>query len=174
MAAKNVSAVAARVTTPEAQGAQRLLNFETAAAESAPDEVATVNVLEEPGAPLEQRIKTAADDYQLQMQAYALALRELLPAGVPLQSLRATLHFIDPNVEVAVAAVLLDREMCINAIDDAMNTIAALDGTLDADQFPPLPATHCRMCNFQDLCPAGREWFRGAVLSPSPFGRGSG
>jgi len=117
-------------------------------------------VLEEAGAPLQERIKTAADDYQLQMQAYALALRELLPADVPLRSLRATLHFIDPNVEVAVAGALLDPDACVGAIDDAMNTIAALDGTLDADQFPPLPATHCRMCNFQDLCPAGREWLR--------------
>src|SRR5438105_3660089 len=34
MAAKNVSAVAARVTTPAAQGGQRRLNFETATAES--------------------------------------------------------------------------------------------------------------------------------------------
>ena len=117
-------------------------------------------VLEEADAPLQERIKTAADDYQLQMQAYALALRELLPANVPLRSLRATLHFIDPNVEVAVAGALLDPDACVGAIDDAMNTIAALDGTLDADQFPPLPATHCRMCSFQDLCPAGREWLR--------------
>ena len=119
-----------------------------------------MEVLEEPDAPLEQRIKIAADDYQLQMQAYALALRELLPAGVSLHSLRATLHFIDPNIEVPVAVALLDRDACVNAIDDAMNTIAALDGTLDADQVPPLPATHCRMCNFVDLCPAGQEWLR--------------
>jgi CRISPR/Cas system-associated exonuclease Cas4 (RecB family) len=125
-----------------------------------------LDVLEEAGASLQERIKTAADDYQLQMQAYALALRELLPANVALRSLRATLHFIDPNVEVAVAGALLDPDACAGAIDDAMNTIAALDGTLDADQFPPLPATHCRMCNFQDLCPAGREWLHGAVARP--------
>jgi len=155
--AKNVPALA--VTSP-AQGAQGFLDFEATAAASAANELA-VDVLEEAGVPLQERIKTAADDYQLQMQAYALALRELLPANVPLRSLRATLHFIDPNVEVAVAGALLDQETCIGAIDDAMNTIAALDGTLDADQFPPLPATHCRMCNFQDLCPAGREWLRG-------------
>ena len=110
--------VSARVSTPGLQGAQGLLNFDTAAAESA------VEVLEEPDAPLEQRIKTAADDYQLQMQGYALALRELLPANVTLRSLRATLHFIDPNIEVPVAAALLDPDACIGAIDDAMNTIA--------------------------------------------------
>jgi predicted RecB family nuclease len=138
------------------------LDFEATAAANKP----AVDVLEKRDAPIEQRIKTAADHYQLQMQAYALALRELLPANIPLHFLRATLHFIDPNVEVAVAADLLDRVSCVNAIDDAMNTIATLDGTLDADQFPPLPATHCRMCNFQDLCPAGREWLRGAVAQP--------
>jgi ATP-dependent helicase/nuclease subunit A len=154
ISAKSVSTLA--VTSP-AQGAQGFLDFEATAAVSA---VNASDVLEEAGAPLQERIKTAADDYQLQMQAYALALRELLPANVPLRSLRATLHFIDPNVEVAVAGALLDPDACVGAIDDAMNTIAALDGTLDADQFPPLPATHCRMCNFQDLCPAGREWLR--------------
>src|SRR5205807_7672923 len=113
--AKNISAVAARAVT---SGSQGMLNFEAAAAESAVDDA--MEVLEEPDAPLEQRIKTAADDYQLQMQAYALALRELLPANVSLQSLCATLHFIDPNVEVAVAAAPLERDMCANAIHDAM------------------------------------------------------
>ncbi|HMH45718.1 MAG TPA: 3'-5' exonuclease, partial [Pyrinomonadaceae bacterium] len=158
-----MTSIPVRVSTSDARAAQGFLNFE--ASPVAVNEVAE-NGLEEPDASLEQRIKTAADDYQLQMQAYALALRELLPADASLRSLRATLHFIDPNVEVAVAAALLDRDTCASAIDDAMNTIAALDGTLDADQFPPLPATHCRMCNFQDLCPAGREWLRGAVARP--------
>ncbi|MFN2578941.1 MAG: UvrD-helicase domain-containing protein [Pyrinomonadaceae bacterium] len=157
--AKNVPAVARPAAFSSSQGAQGIFDFETARAESAVGNPA-MDVLEEPDASLEGQIKTAADDYQLQMQAYALALRELLPAEVTLRTLRATLHFIDPNVEVAVAAPLLDHATCANAIDDAMNTITVLDGTLDADQFPPLPATHCRMCNFVDLCPAGREWLR--------------
>ena len=44
----------------------------------------------------------------------------------------------------------------------AVGEIKALshDGTLDADQFPPLPATHCRICNYRDICPAGRGWLR--------------
>ena len=67
---------------------------------------------------------------------------------------------IDPNEEISVPASLLDQGACAKAIDDAMTKIAALDGTLDAEQFPPLPATHCRMCNFRELCPAGREWLR--------------
>jgi ATP-dependent helicase/nuclease subunit A len=107
---------------------------------------------------LEEQIDRTAHDYQLQMQAYALALRELLPAGTRLNSLRATLHFIDPNVEKSVSANLLELETCARAIDDAILRIASLDGTLDAERFPPLPARHCRICNFLELCPAGREW----------------
>src|SRR5262249_13242584 len=106
------------------------------------------------------RVRTVANDYQLQMQGYALALRELLPAEVPIASLRATLHFIDPNIEFDLPGKLLEPTTCARAIDDAMSTIAALDGTLEARSFPPLAASHCRMCNFLDLCPAGKEWLR--------------
>jgi ATP-dependent exoDNAse (exonuclease V) beta subunit len=129
------------------QGSQGVLNFEAA--------------VEPSDASLRERINAAAADYQLQMQAYALALRELLPANVNLRSLHATLHFIDPNVEVELDTALLDQQSCAQAIDRAMDTIAGLDGTLDADQFPTVPATHCRICNFVDLCPAGRDWLRG-------------
>ena len=52
----------------------------------------------------------------------------------------------------------LVQETCARAIDEAMLSIATLDGTLEAELFPPLPASHCRICNFQELCPAGREW----------------
>lgn len=103
---------------------------------------------------------TVARDYQLQMQAYALALRELLPKDVRVNSLRATLHFIDPNLEVALSGELLEPETCKRMIDDAMLQIVLLEGTLDAEAFPPLPAIHCRMCNFLELCPAGREWLK--------------
>lgn len=109
---------------------------------------------------LADQIAIVAGDYQLQMQGYALALRELLPPEVPINSLRATLHFIDPNVEVSLPAPLLEVDACARAIDDAMNTIAALEGTLDAEAFPPLPASHCRICNFLELCPAGQAWLR--------------
>jgi ATP-dependent helicase/nuclease subunit A len=101
-----------------------------------------------------------AHDYQLQMQSYALALRELLPANISIHNLRATLHFIDPNIEVSVASNLLEPANCARMIDDAMMQIASLEGSLDAEKFPPAPATHCRMCNFRELCPAGREWLR--------------
>ncbi len=109
---------------------------------------------------IKEQIEAVAGDYQLQMQSYALALRELLPADVKLNRLRATLHFIDPNIEISLPIALLDRDVSAHAIDDAMLGIASLDGLLDADLFPPFPATHCRMCNFRELCPAGREWLQ--------------
>ena len=106
------------------------------------------------------QIENTARDYRLQMQSYALALRELLAPEIKINSLRATLHFIDPNIESALSDELLEKQTCARAIDDAMETIAALDGTLKAELFPPAPAAHCRICNFLELCPAGREWVR--------------
>jgi ATP-dependent helicase/nuclease subunit A len=110
----------------------------------------------------EGQVAEAAADYQLQMQAYALALRELYGRGdqVKIKGLRATLHFLDPNVEVNLTASLIDQETSARSVDEAMQSIAALDGTLDTNQFPPAPAAHCRMCNFRDLCPEGSEWLR--------------
>ena len=154
--------------------AQGLLNFEV------PEAVDSQNV-ESPGESTENSISiddqanALAADYQLQMQAYALALRELLgyttrtrsgskretgTKDLKINSLRATLHFLDPNVEMSLPASLLEHGNCAKAIDDAMKAIASLDGTLDPDNFPPFPAVHCRICNFRDLCPAGREWLR--------------
>ena len=116
--------------------------------------------LREVNTSLKGQAETVARDYQLQMQAYALAVRKLLPHDVKINSLRATLHFIEPNLEVALAAGLLEHDNCVRMIDEAMLQIAALDGTLDAEAFPPLPASHCRICNFRELCPAGQEWLR--------------
>ena len=91
------------------------------------------------------------------------ALSELLPTDFKLNSIRATLHFLDPNIEVNLSSSLLDVVVCSKAIDQATNLIASLDGSLNAEQFPPFPASHCRMCNFRDLCPAGRDWLRVAA-----------
>jgi ATP-dependent helicase/nuclease subunit A len=168
------------------QPAQGFFDFESVKADELIEEVETTSEVSESVTSIEEQIQMTAADYQLQMQAYALALRELLSVrtqsgsdrvrtrsgsdGVDesspkeplkLNSLRATLHFIDPNVEISLPASLLDQDACAKAIDEAMIEIAALDGTLDAEQFPPLPATHCRMCNFRELCPAGRDWLRG-------------
>lgn len=158
--------------------AQGFFNFETVSEELSA-QVTGADVLAE--ASIEEQIQTVAHDYQLQMQSYALALRELLGYRTPtrrssdranesqvtpfenefkINSLRATLHFIDPKIEISLPAALLEQHACAVAIDEAMLAIATLDGTLDANLFPPLPATHCRICNFLELCPAGREWLK--------------
>jgi ATP-dependent helicase/nuclease subunit A len=120
----------------------------------------------EPESSIEGQVAAAADDYQLQMQAYALALRELYGRvdQTKIKSLRATLHFLDPNAEVSLPESLIDQDISARAVDQAMASMAALDGTLDTEQFPPSAASHCRMCNFRDLCPAGREWLRALTL----------
>lgn len=108
----------------------------------------------------EDQIDNAARDYRLQVQGYVLALRELLPQDARINSLRATLHFIHPNVEANVPSDLLEYETCARAIDGAMSEIASLDGTLEMEQFPPIANSHCRICNFLSFCSAGREWLR--------------
>jgi len=101
-------------------------------------------------------VHTAAEDYELQMQGYALAVRELLPS-LGGGKLRATLHFLEPNVEVHLADELLEAARCQQAIDEAMQrTIYSAD---PAD-FPVKTAPHCRMCNFLRVCTAGKEWVR--------------
>ena len=109
---------------------------------------------------LEDQVRIAASDYQLQMQAYALAVSELMPelwkAG---SSIKVTLHFLDPNVEFRIDSQLLSRAVCTSAIDEAMMSIVS---SVAPGEFPFTPAAHCRMCNFLGICPAGREWVRSA------------
>ena len=103
---------------------------------------------------LEEALKTAAEDYQLQMQAYALAVRELLPklAGA---KIGVTLHFLEPNVEVHLADELLEPARCEQAIDEGMQrTIFSSDPA----NFPVKTAPHFRMCNFLSVCEAGKKW----------------
>ncbi|HEY6660377.1 MAG TPA: PD-(D/E)XK nuclease family protein, partial [Pyrinomonadaceae bacterium] len=101
-------------------------------------------------------VHTAAGDYELQMQGYALAVRELLPSLAG-GKLRVTLHFLEPNVEVHLADELLEPARCEQAIDEAMQrTIYSSD---PAD-FPVKTAPHCRICNFLRVCTAGKEWVR--------------
>ncbi len=102
-------------------------------------------------------VSRAAFDYQLQLQAYALAVRELLPGPLAGHRLKVTLHFLDPNVEVQLSEQLLEPAACGRAIDEAMLAIVA---AREPAEFPVKPGLHCRMCNFLDLCSAGREWLR--------------
>jgi ATP-dependent helicase/nuclease subunit A len=101
-----------------------------------------------------ETVYTAAEDYELQMQSYALAVHELLPS-LAAGKLRVTLHFLDPNIEVHLADELLEPARCVQAIDEAMHrTIYSSDPA----NFPVKTAPHCRMCNFLRVCKAGKEW----------------
>ncbi|HMG73952.1 MAG TPA: UvrD-helicase domain-containing protein [Pyrinomonadaceae bacterium] len=167
--------VATPLTEIRSQPAQALFNFDAVAEEVSANVVTTADIpASDANLSVTEQAETVARDYQLQMQSYALALRELLEVrtgsgsdrvidspwnpGLKINTLRATLHFIDPNIEISLPAALLDQEVCVRAIDDAILSISTLDGTLDAALFPPLPATHCRICNFLELCSAGRDW----------------
>jgi ATP-dependent helicase/nuclease subunit A len=99
-------------------------------------------------------LRTTSADYELQMQSYALAVRELIPA-LSSQQIRVTLHFLEPNAELRLADELLEPAACEAAIDDAMLRIIS---AADPVHFPVKPAPHCRACNFLNLCRAGREF----------------
>ena len=103
-------------------------------------------------------MRSAASDYQLQMQAYALAVSDLLPALVAKGGLiKVTLHFLDPNVEFHLPSELLSRDACARAIDAIMMDIVA---SHEPAEFPLRPALHCRMCSFLSICRGGRQWLR--------------
>ena len=99
-------------------------------------------------------LRTTSEDYELQMQSYALAVRELLPSLEDVK-IRVTLHFLEPNVEVHLADELLAPSQCEAAIDAAMLRIVS---SSDPGDFPVKPAPHCRACNFLRLCAGGRDF----------------
>ena len=102
------------------------------------------------------QIRLAASDYQLQMQAYALAVRELMPDLLKAGSeIKVTLHFLDPNVEFHLTEDLLETNACGRAIDQAF---LQLISSREPEHFPVRPATHCRRCNFLQICASGRAW----------------
>jgi ATP-dependent helicase/nuclease subunit A len=107
---------------------------------------------------LDDQVRNAASDYQLQMQAYALAVSDLLPSLAAKGGLiKVTLHFLDPNVEFHLDSELLSRDACARAIDEAMMDIVA---SHEPAEFPVRPALHCRMCSFLSICGGGRQWLR--------------
>jgi hypothetical protein len=110
-----------------------------------------------PESALDDRVRSAALDYQLQMQAYVLAVCELVPSLMAGSSIISTLHFLEPNVEFHLTAEMLSPEACRRAIDDAMTRIVS---SREPGEFPVHTATHCRLCNFLNICSAGREHVR--------------
>src|SRR5204863_3533884 len=113
---RTVRTATANVSTGSSAG-QGSFDFDAVVEQSSAEILPTVT------ASLDEQAERFARDYRLQMQAYALALRELLPADVHVRTLRATLHFLDPNREISLADELLDRASSARAIDDAMQTI---------------------------------------------------
>jgi hypothetical protein len=109
----------------------------------------------DPGSP-DESLRVAAQDYLLQMQAYALAARELIPElGPQGNKIQVTLHFLEPNLEFRLADDLLAPEACKRAIDEAMLRIVSAS---EPEDFPVKTAAHCRMCSFLSICTAGRRW----------------
>jgi ATP-dependent exoDNAse (exonuclease V) beta subunit len=124
---------------------QFAFEFETEPAPAPPLDAATNNIIE-----------ITARDYQLQMQAYAHAVRRLVPS-LANSKIRVTLHFLDPNVESHLSDELLEPARCARAIDEAMMRIVTSG---NPSHFPVKTAPHCRMCNFLRVCTAGREYLR--------------
>ena len=117
-----------------------------------------IGLTEDTSSSLEDQIHRVAADYQLQLQAYALALYELAPALLSKDTtLRVTLHFLDPNREFQLDQELLEPSVSARAVDDA---IAKIISATEPQDFPVRPAAHCRMCNFLGICSAGSEWLR--------------
>ncbi|MCA1574966.1 MAG: PD-(D/E)XK nuclease family protein [Acidobacteria bacterium] len=154
--------------------AQFMLDFSEPDTSKTPQEERTSGELKESASPsLADQIRRAASDYQLQMQAYALAVRELMPDLVKAGSeIKVTLHFLDPNVEFRITEDLLETNACARAIDQAF---LQLISSREPEHFPVRPATHCRMCNFLQICASGRAWIaenRMTVERDVPGGKG--
>jgi hypothetical protein len=132
----------------KSRSGQFAFDFERAAA--AP--VATLA----PEATLPDAVLSVAKDYQLQMQSYALAVRELLPSLANAR-IRVTLHFLEPNLEFQLSEDLVEARECERVIDAAMLRIIS---SAEPGDFPVVTAPHCRMCNFLRVCSAGREWLK--------------
>jgi ATP-dependent helicase/nuclease subunit A len=103
---------------------------------------------------IDTQVRQLASDYQLQMQAYALAVRELM-GELAITNVKATLHFLQPEIEFQLNDDLLTHEACVEALDDAMLRIIS---SREPSEFPVRPAVHCRMCDFLSICSAGRQW----------------
>ncbi|HEV7475903.1 MAG TPA: PD-(D/E)XK nuclease family protein, partial [Pyrinomonadaceae bacterium] len=107
---------------------------------------------------LDEPVAIAARDYQLQMQAYALAMSELAPSLLADGSrIVSTLHFLEPNIEFHLGEDLVAPEACRGAIDGAIRKII---WSGEPHEFPVRTAAHCRRCNFLSICRAGREFVR--------------
>ncbi len=102
-----------------------------------------------------EEVRAAAGAYQLQMQAYALAVRELAPEIAASGNIKVTIHFLESNSEFTLSEELLGIDECKRALDAAIDELIIAVGP---QGFPVRPAQHCRACSFRPHCPAGLEW----------------
>lgn len=100
---------------------------------------------------LSNAVESAALGVRMQMQIYALAVRELLPS---VTEVKATLHFVHPNIEYSLDQGLLDPVACRHALDA---TLTGIDAASRSGEYSPLTGTHCRTCGFLNICHAGRR-----------------
>jgi len=118
-----------------------------------------------PANSITDEVSLAARDYELQMQVYALAIRQLMPQVAGSGPLKATLHFLQPNVEFTLDSDLLTISACTEALDAV---VLRLMQSKEPNEFPVLPARHCYMCNFLEACREGRDWTRTERRRPHP------
>ncbi|PYP83484.1 MAG: hypothetical protein DMF61_22955 [Blastocatellia bacterium AA13] len=97
-------------------------------------------------------VNRVALEYRLQAQAYALAVRELMPS---VKKVRVAFHFLHPNIEVSVASDLLEHKACAIAVEEAMSRMISSN---EPESFPAKPAEHCYSCSFREICFKGSEW----------------
>ncbi|HEU4479679.1 MAG TPA: 3'-5' exonuclease, partial [Pyrinomonadaceae bacterium] len=157
---KDARPAAVAVTRTVGKANQIAFDFESASlAESATSPRAIERQMS-----IAQQVQVVASDYQLQMQAYALAVNELMPSsGGSATRFKVILHFLEPDIEFRLPDKLLSSGVCAEAIDNAMTEIVT---SLEPHEFPVRPAMHCRMCNFLRICPAGRDWVRSSSARP--------
>ncbi|MGH9897522.1 MAG: UvrD-helicase domain-containing protein, partial [Pyrinomonadaceae bacterium] len=104
------------------------------------------------GLSFEKQVQAAANEYLLQMQAYALAVRELVP---DVGTVKLTLHFLGAGIEVHLdGEKSVSAEECASAIDGILMEMISASSR---SNFPAHPGSYCRMCNFLEICHQGRE-----------------
>jgi ATP-dependent helicase/nuclease subunit A len=96
-------------------------------------------------------IESAAAGVRIQMQVYSLAAWDLLPG---LRQVKATLHFVHPNIEYGLSAELLEAGECGAAVDDLTSKARAAS---DDGVYPPRTGRHCKTCGFLTICQPGRQ-----------------
>jgi ATP-dependent exoDNAse (exonuclease V) beta subunit len=97
-------------------------------------------------------VEELAIGYEIQMQTYALAVRQIMPEA---KQIKVTLHFLDPDIEVSLPDRLLEPEVCARAIDDAMMGVIS---SVLPDSAPVNPGHGCRICSFLEICQSGRSY----------------